>query len=291
MGVPGYLVGLFREAPSKRRLVRSLLLGGRGGDRTVTSADGTPLSVRKSGDGDPVVMVHGVLDGVGAFSMVELAIAEHHAVWVYDRRGRGGSGDGADYSLEREIEDLTAVLDAAGGPSHVVGHSFGAVVALAAAASGAAMRSLALYEPPLRQDQIDQEVVEEIGALVAADEYDRAIMSMATDLAGISDDEIALVRKVKPIWNQLRDGVRSAPRELDALADVTWDRFDLPVRDRPVLVIRGGRDCSPVYPRPEDLHRFVSEAGVVTIPGQGHLAMNFAPNQFAEAVLDFVDRH
>lgn len=291
MGIPGYLVQLFREAPSKRRLLRSLALGSRGGDRTVTSADGTALSARRSGDGDPVVMVHGTVDGIGAFSMVELTIAERYAVWVYDRRGRGDSGDGADYSLQREIEDLQAMLDAAGGRAHVVGHSFGALIALAAAASGTEMRSLTLYEPPLRQDQVDRDAVSQAQALVERGELDQAIEVMTTRLAGISDDELGIVRKIKPVWNKLRDGVKATPRELDVVVDVDWDRFDLPVDDRPVLVIRGGRDCSPVYPRPEDLPRFVTDAEVVAIPGQGHLATNFAPNQFADAVLDFLDRH
>jgi pimeloyl-ACP methyl ester carboxylesterase len=282
---------LFREAPSKRRLIRSLVLGGRGGDRTVTSSDGTSLSVRKSGEGDAVVMVHGALDGIGGFSMIELSIADRYAAWVYDRRGRGGSGDGSDYSLEREIEDLRAVLDAAGGPAHVIGHSLGALIALAAAASGTKMRSLILYEPPLRQDQIDREVIEEVKALVARGELDQAIEVMATGLAGVSDDELSIVRKIKPVWKQLRDGVRATPRELDVVCDVDWSQFELPVRDRPVLVIRGGRECSPAYPRPDDLPRFVTDPEVVTIPDQGHLATNFAPNKFVEAVLDFIDRH
>lgn len=291
MGVPRYLVQLFKDAPSKRRLIRSLALGARGGDQTVTSADGTPLSVRRTGDGDPVVMVHGTLDGIGAFSLVELSIADRHVTWVYDRRGRGDSGDGADYSLEREIEDLRAVLDAVGEPAHVIGHSFGALIALAAAASGTKMRSLVLYEPPLRQDQIDREVIDEVEALVAAGEPDQAIATMTTEVAGVSHDELAILRRIKPVWNQLRDGVSAAPRELGVVRDVDWDRFVLPVDDRPVLAVRGGRDCSPVYPRPDDLPRFVTDPEVVTIEGQGHLAANFAPNRFARVVLDFLDHH
>ena len=105
------------------------------------------------------------------------------------------------------------------------------------------------------------------------------------------DDELAIVRKVRPVWKKLRDGVNTTPREADVVAGVDWSRFDLPVADRPVLVIRGGRDCSPVYPRPEDIPRFVTDAEVASIPGQGHLAMSFAPTSFAEVVLDFLDRH
>jgi pimeloyl-ACP methyl ester carboxylesterase len=153
------------------------------------------------------------------------------------------------------------------------------------------MRSLVLYEPPLRQDQLDHRVITQVGALVASGDLDRAITVMATDLAGASEEEIAVARRIKPIWNQLRDGVRSTPGELEVVSDARWDRFDLPVGDRPVLVTRGDRDHSPVYPRPEDLPRFVTDAEVVTLPGQGHLAPTFAPARFAEVVLDFIDRH
>jgi pimeloyl-ACP methyl ester carboxylesterase len=291
VGVPGYLWKLFREAPSKRRLIRSLILGTKGGDRTVTSADGTMLSVRRSGEGDPLVLVHGSLSGINAFSMVELTFAGRYSTWVYDRRGRGGSGDGPEYSLDREIEDLEAVLEAAGGPAHVLGHSYGAIIALAAAASGVSMRSLALYEPPVLQDRLDRAVVDRVVSLVGEGDIDRAIAVMTVELAGISEEEIAVPRSVKTTWNQLRDAAGAIERELAVVEKIDWSRLDLPVADRPVLVLRGGRDAAPVYPRLEDLPRFVTDPEIVTIPDQGHVAVNYAPFEFAGYVLGFVDRH
>jgi len=83
MGVPGFLLGLLREAPNRRRLIRSLALGNQGGDRRVTSADGTSLSVRTSGSGTPLVLVHGILDGIGAFSLIELELAEDHLAHTF----------------------------------------------------------------------------------------------------------------------------------------------------------------------------------------------------------------
>ena len=157
------MVQLFRQAPDKRQLVRSLALGGKGGNRTSTSGDGTELSVRQTGEGDPLVLVHGSLDGIGAFSLVELSLAENHSVWVYDRRGRGGSGDNAEYALDREVDDLRAVITATGGVPHVVAHSYGAVIALQARLSGVPMRSLVVYEPPINGDAIDpQQIVRNV---------------------------------------------------------------------------------------------------------------------------------
>ncbi len=88
MGLGAHFCKLFREAPSKRRLLRSLALGSKGGNGTVTSADGTVLSLRRSGSGSPMVLVHDALDGMSGFAFVELALAEQYEVTVYDRRGR-----------------------------------------------------------------------------------------------------------------------------------------------------------------------------------------------------------
>ncbi len=245
----GYLLKLFRKTPSKRRLIRSLILGTKGGDRTVTFADGTTLSVRELGEGGPLVLVHGALTGINTIAMVELTIAERYSTWVYDWRGRGESGDGPEYSLDREIVDLRAVLDAACSPAHVLGHSYGGLIALAAAGSGVPMRSLSLYEPPLIQDRLDRAAVDQVVSLVGEGDIDGAIAVMTVDLAVITEEELSVPRSVKSTWNQLRGGAGVIERELDVVGEIDWSRFDLPVADRPVLVLRGGRSWAPVTRR------------------------------------------
>src|SRR5512132_2573245 len=122
--------------------------GGQVPDTTVTSADGTTLALRRSGQGSPIVLVHGANGDLDTFALIEGLLAERHSVWVYSRRGRGGSSDGSDYTLGREVEDVLAVLDAAGRNAHLLGHSGGALYCLFAAAEAASLRSLVLYEPP-----------------------------------------------------------------------------------------------------------------------------------------------
>jgi pimeloyl-ACP methyl ester carboxylesterase len=283
------LLQLFREAPRKGQLLRSLALGNKGGDRTVISTDGTPLSVRKSGDGAPVVIVHGTLDGIGAFSLVELQLAERYSVWVYDRRGRGGSGDTVDHALDREVDDLRAVVSAVGAAPHVLAHSFGAVVALRARLAGVEMRSLTVYEPPINSDAIPAQVISDIRDAVEAGRVDDAIGMMARDLAGITDDELAIAMAVPPVRKRLRDGVRTAPRELDALRACSWD--DLPLTGVPTLVLRGERHGSDAYPDAEQAGGIAAGAERATLSGQGHLGHVFAPTAFAVAVRAFLDRH
>ena len=284
-----FVLRLLREAPKKGRLLRSLALGKKGGDRTVTSADGTNLSVRRSGEGTPVVLVHGTLDGIGAFSLVELELAERYGVWVYDRRGRGDSGDSDDYELALEVDDLRAVIAATGERPHVVAHSFGAVVALKACSAGVAMRSLVVNEPPINADAIPAAKIAEIRAAVDDDRLDDAIAQMARDLAGISEEELATAMAVPPVRDSLRDGVPTAPRELDALRTCSWD--DLPVSEVPMLVLRGERVGSSAYPTSEQATALASDPEIATLAGQGHLGHVFARNEFVETVLAFLDRN
>ncbi|MBT8242038.1 MAG: alpha/beta hydrolase [Acidimicrobiia bacterium] len=289
MGLPGHLLRLFRKAPSKRRLLRSLALGNKGGNGAVKSADGTELSLRRSGSGSPMVVVHGALDGMNAFSMVELALADHHEVTVYDRRGRGGSSDGSDYSLDREVEDFQAVLGTYDRPAHVVAHSFGAVVAMKAALSGVEMASLVLYEAPMNGDRIPEEVVAALAAAVEDGRPDDGIRLLALDLAGVNAEEIGIALAVPPVRKMLRDGVTSAVRELRALQRCSWER--LPITGVRTLLLRGERSDSPVYPTVEQLSTIAAGAEVVSFAGQTHLAHSMDPNTFSEAILEFTSRH
>jgi pimeloyl-ACP methyl ester carboxylesterase len=95
-------------------------------DLVIDSRDGTQLSARREGAGTPLVLVHGGVVDRSSFGFVEPLLAERHEVWTYDRRAHGASGDAADLTLERDLDDLAAILTAAGSPSHLVGHSDGA---------------------------------------------------------------------------------------------------------------------------------------------------------------------
>ncbi len=288
MGAPRFLARMFRTAPSKRRLLKALALGNKRGDRRVTSADGTTLSVRKTGNGTPVVVVHGALDGIGAFSVLEVELSDGYAVWVYDRRGRGDSGDADDYSLDREVDDLRAVIAATAEPAHVFGHSYGAMIALRARLAGVDMGSLVLYEPPINGDAVDGDRAADVRRLVEAGQFDDAIRTMASGLAGLTEEEIAVGMAVPPVRKRLRDGARVVPREIDAVRSAEWG--GLPASGVPTLVLRGERENS-AYPTAEQAAGLAAGAQVVTFPGQGHVAHIFEPWEFVAAVRDFLDRH
>ncbi|MBD0283128.1 MAG: alpha/beta fold hydrolase, partial [Thermoleophilaceae bacterium] len=115
----------------------------------VVSADGTPIAVWASGEGSPLVLVHGAAADHSRWAPVLPALAERFTVLAVDRRGRGGSGDADAYALEREFEDLAAVVEWAGEGVNVLGHSYGGVCALEAALRTDRIRKLVLYEPPM----------------------------------------------------------------------------------------------------------------------------------------------
>src|SRR5215831_7071335 len=120
--------------------------------KTVYSKDGTAITYDQLGNGLPVILVcGGSVDRMSNAALAEL-LAKHFTVYNYDRRGRGASGDKAPYAVQREVEDIDAVISAAGGSAFLFGSSSGAALALEAAASGLAVKKLALWEPPFIVD-------------------------------------------------------------------------------------------------------------------------------------------
>lgn len=259
--------------------------------RIIISADGTELAARCSGSGSPLVLVHGALADLDAFALLEAPLSERHTVWVYSRRGRGGSGDGPDYRLEREIEDILAVLEAAGDGAHLLGHSLGAIYTLLAAPRSRSLRSLILYEPPLHADKSDPRFFEAMEAALAAGDPDRALESFLPE-ADIAGEELEAIRAQEPFWEVLRRGIFVFPREMQALAADGARMLSAAERPAvPVLYLHGEKTQAPVYPTPDEVAAFLPNARLHALAGQRHMAPLFDPLAFAQAVLGFTTAH
>jgi pimeloyl-ACP methyl ester carboxylesterase len=173
--------------------------------RTVTSHDGTCIAFDQAGQGPAVILVAGAL-GVRSGPDVGLAalLAPHFTVIDYDRRGRGDSGDTPPYAVDREIEDIAALVDAAGGSAYLYGISSGAVLALEATRTlGAKVRKLALYEPPFVIDAsrppLPPDYVEQINAAVAAGRRGEAVDIFLTQALLFPDEYLAPMH-ANPSW-------------------------------------------------------------------------------------------
>ena len=172
---------------------------------TATSADGTEIAYQRQGSGPAVVLVGGGLDDGSENAVLMPALASEFTVYNYVRRGRGGSGDTQPYAVHREVEDLAAVLDAAGGKAHVFGASSGGALALEAAAAGLPIVRLAVYDVPY---SVAEDAVERWRAYRA--DLDEALAERRIDdalaafmrLGGASDDDLAGARAA-PFWDGL----------------------------------------------------------------------------------------
>lgn len=117
---------------------------------SIQSPDGTVLRWQTSGEGPPLLLVHGTTADHSRWQGISPQLEHHFTVHAIDRRGRGGSGDAAGtYEIDREFEDVAAVVDAIGGPLAVLGHSYGAVCSLGAALLTDGVSRMVLYEPPI----------------------------------------------------------------------------------------------------------------------------------------------
>lgn len=255
----------------------------------VESSDGVAVSARVSGEGPPLVLVHGTTGSKDSWAFVEPALAEQHTVWAYDRRGRGESEDAPDnYSLELEVNDLEAVLAAAGGSAHVLGHSFGGCVTLEMAVRGADLLSLVLYEPPSdvrrRSDETDRAI-----ELIEAGDPD-AGLKLQLGIAGLSDQEVEMVTSIPEVWARFVSTAPTISREVAALTQRPWDPGRYSKVDTPTLLLTGEVTNNDIYLSAGELREAIPSALHCVLPEQRHIAFATAPDAFVAAVLDFTTR-
>jgi pimeloyl-ACP methyl ester carboxylesterase len=193
--------------------------------RSVTSPDGTVIAYDQLGEGPPVILVGGAFSYRRYSRSVELAelLSKRFTVINYDRRGRGASGDTKPYAVDREIEDLQALIEAAGGSSNVWGQSSGGVLALRAAAAGLAIRKLAVFEPPFRLDRHGNpppaDFAARLNEMVAANHRGQAVKYFMTNGLGAPRFFISLMRLARPLWSRLTAVAHTLPYDVAVLGD------------------------------------------------------------------------
>jgi pimeloyl-ACP methyl ester carboxylesterase len=248
--------------------------------RFATSADGTEIAYEVSGTGPALVLVDGAMcqRAMGPARGLAEQLADRFTVYAYDRRGRGGSGPGTTpYDVPREVEDLQAVIDAAGGRAHVFGASSGATLALEAARQGSGIDRLAVYESPFIVDDThapnDPRLPERTQALV--DDGRRAdAVRLFMRTVGVPAPIIVLMRFM-PAWRQMTGIAHTLPYDLSIVVPHQQGR---PLPDGhyddvacETLVIAGGK--SPAYMRNSQaaIAEAVPDARLETLPGQTHM--------------------
>jgi pimeloyl-ACP methyl ester carboxylesterase len=167
----------------------------------VTAADGTSIAYARAGAGPPLVIVHGSGQDHTRWATSLPGLTRQTSVYAIDRRGRGGSEDTAEYALDHEVNDLLAVLDAIDHPVFLLGHSYGAIIALEAALCTDRVRRLILYEPPINvgREQSLIELGDRLAALMATGDREAVLVTFLEEAGRYPPDSIAAQRR-QPEW-------------------------------------------------------------------------------------------
>jgi pimeloyl-ACP methyl ester carboxylesterase len=243
----------------------------------IRSRDGTTIAYDRLGPGDkrPVILVDGAFCSRSFGPMPKLAplLARDFTVFMYDRRGRGASGDTAPYAVEREIDDIDALIREAGGSAFVYAVSSGAALALEAAASGLSIMKLALYEPPFmvgtpaHVPPVNHHA--QLVQLIAEGRRGDAVRFYMRDVIGMPGWLVTVFRFL-PLWSKLKAIAPTLAYDSAIMGD-----FSLPVRragslSMPTLVISGDKSMPVLRAAAQELAKVIPGAQLRTLPGQTH---------------------
>jgi pimeloyl-ACP methyl ester carboxylesterase len=261
---------------------------------TVTSRDGTIIAFDRSGDGPAVILVTGAFADRSMMAPVAALLAPRFAVYAYDRRGRGGSGDTAPYAVEREVDDIEALLEHAGGFAYAYGISSGAVLALHAARRLPGIAKLALYEPPFIVDgsypPLPADYLDRVKELTSTGRPGDAAELFLT-FVGVPAQEVAQMR-AEPFWRAIEAVAHTLVYDLTVMGD-TQSGKPLPAKwasiTTPALVADGEKTPQPyIRPAADALAGLLPNARRHTLAGQDHAV---APDAIAPVLIDyFTDR-
>jgi pimeloyl-ACP methyl ester carboxylesterase len=242
----------------------------------VTSKDGTPIAYERLGSGPALVLVDGAMcsRAFGPMPSIAALLAPHFTVYLYDRRGRGQSGDTQPYAKAREVEDIEALVAAAGGSAFAVGLSSGAALALEAAASGVGIAKLAVYEPPFMVDdgarhaRADHEG--RLRSLIAAGNRGAAVKYFMRDMVGVPAPFVWMMQLMRGTWRKLQAVAHTLPYDAAVMGDWQLPAARLAKVEVPTLAMYGGKTEVRLRRSVESLVKVLPSVRQQVLPGQTH---------------------
>ena len=256
----------------------------------VRSKDGTPIAYTRSGSGPALILVDGALCSRAFGPSPKLAplLAQHFTVFAYDRRGRGQSGDTQPYSPAREVEDIAALIQEAGGSACLLGLSSGGALALQAAAGDLGIDKVVAYEPPYVDDSGQRGgdgYERQLTGLIANGNRGGAVKYFMKDMVGAPAPFVVLMRLMPWIWRKLEAVAHTLPYDAALMTDFRIPRARLASIGVPALVMNGAK----TDPRLKEAARAIAAA----IPGAQHVELsgqthNVKPDVLTPAVVEFL---
>ena len=265
----------------------------------VTSKDGTTIAYERSGAGPALILVDGALCSRAFGPTPKLAplLARHFTVYAYDRRGRGQSGDTHPYSPAREVEDIAALVEAAGGPAFLLGLSSGGALALEAAASGLPITRLVAYEPPYVDDSRDSSDSsddsgrrggaahkERLERLLAEGNRGGAVKYFMKDMVGAPAPMVVMMRLMPWIWRKLEAVAHTLPYDAAVMTGFRIPRARFASIGVPALVMNGTKTDPRLQEAARTLVNVIPAAHHRELAGQTH---NVKPDVLTPAVVEF----
>jgi pimeloyl-ACP methyl ester carboxylesterase len=262
---------------------------------TVISNDGTTLAFEQLGTGPAIILVSPALADRAVQTKLAQVLSRNLTVINYDRRGRGASSDKQPYAVQREVEDIEALIDKVGGPAHLFGSSSGAVLALEAANRlGDKVKALLMYEPPFIVDDthlpLPADYLIQLRNLISGGRRGEAVKYFMKEAVGIPDEYLRQMQD-DPMWPSLEAAAHTLPYDGEVMGD-TMSGKPLPAHGwdavrGPTLVMVG--EASPAW-----LHH-AAQAAAVALPnskyrmleGRDHSAVTTAPLDIATTIYGF----
>ena len=246
--------------------------------RTVTSADGTTIAYQKDGSGPALLVVDGAMchRSFGPAAPLAKALQDKFTVYTYDRRGRGESGDTVPYSVDREVEDIAALVAAAGGSVNVFAMSSGAALALEAASKLDGIAKLAIYEAPFIVDDSHPPRVgfqDTLDEHIARDDRSGALKFFMKTVGAPSI--MVAIMSLTPPWKKLKAVAHTLPYDARVLGDRGLGK-PLPANawpgaKMPVLAFVGGKSPKVMHTAQQAIVDQLPDARLVELPGQTHM--------------------
>lgn len=255
----------------------------------------TKIAYELSGDGPPVLLVHGTSGDRSGWNDFRPFMEGHFTVYAMDRRGRHNSVDHGEYSAEREFEDVARLLDSISKdsenqPVHLIGHSFGAICSFGASVLTNNISSLILYEPPPVNfiELVPQEVMDSLKKLYEVGDYEGLLCTFFQVIGGASPEQLENERSL-PGWPEKIAFAHTIYRELNS--SIPLSQFDPTPYFQlalPVLLLVG-ENTHPIYSLAAKQYQgWLQNSTLVILPGQGHLATKDAPDLLASEIIAFI---
>jgi pimeloyl-ACP methyl ester carboxylesterase len=254
----------------------------------VISKDGTRIGVECAGSGPTLLFVHGGVGDRTRWTPMFPLLASKFTTCAMDRRGRGASGDSAEYSLAKEAEDVAAVVNSRARPVLVFGHSYGGVAALEATFLTDRISKLLLYEPPLHEPVGNNlAVASRVEELIKKGELEQAFIAFQTEIVKQSPEEIARMR-ARPTWAGLVATIAVHPRQMRALSAYRFDASRMQSVKIPTLLLLGEETPSPYAKQSiAALRESLPNPTLAILERQEHNAMDGGREALANAIITF----